>query len=319
MTLTRSFIRNAATTPLDARLMNMAMVVADANGTPRTGVLGPIGTNLVTATASMNVNVAAAEFATSRSKGDGVSIFTNDGVVSVPITAAPISNSRIDVVWVKHNDDTQGDANSNPVFGVTDGVAAGSPVPSAIPTGALELAQVRIYSGTTATNGGSNTITQTYQMTAARGGVVPFRTKADLDLWTTAPFGQFAIVLADGIEYRRLAGFWIDPTAGGTGTATLATGWAAPSVLSLKKVNGTVILAVNVAASTTRAIGSVVVTIPAGYRFNLHNLWDHAWGLLGAVSSLQVYYEIATNQIKINQPVSAGQSIALTMQWPATA
>lgn len=319
MTLTRSFIRNAATTPLDARLMNMASIVADANGNPRTGVLGPIGTNLVTASATMSVNIAAGEFATSRGKGDGVSIFTNDGAVSVAIGAAPVSNSRIDVVWVKHNDDTQGDANSNPVFGVTPGIAAATPDPSPIPTGAEELAQVRIYAGTTATNGGSNTITQTYRMTTARGGTVPFRTKAELDLWTTAPQAQTALVLATGIEYRRLAGVWVDPAGGGTGTAVVGGGWAAPSVLSLTKNNGIATLAFNATAATTRAIGSVVVTIPAGYRFNLHNLWDHAWGLLGAAGALQIYYDVAANQIKINQAVSAGQSIALSLSWPVTA
>lgn len=319
MTLTRSFIRNAVTTPLDARLMNMAAVVADANGTPRTGVLGPIGTNLVTASATMSVNIAAAEFATSRGKGDGVSIFTNDGVVNVPISAAPISNSRIDVVWVKHNDDTQGDANSNPVFGVTDGVAAGSPVPAAIPTGALELAQVRVYAGTTATSGGSNTITQTYRMTASRGGVVPFRTKAELDAWTTAPQGQYAVVLADGMEYRRLVTFWVDAIGAGSTTPTIGTGWQTPSILTISRANGLATFAFNAQAASNRAIGSIVATIPAGYRFNSHNIWGHGWGLLGAVAALQCYLDAGTNQVKINQPVNAGQSLALTLQWPVTA
>lgn len=210
MALTRGWIRNAATTPLDARLLSMALVVAtDTAGNPRPGVLGPANVNIVTATGTMSVNVAAAEFATTKGKGDGVTIFTNDGTVNVAIGAAPGSNSRIDVVWVKHNDNTTGDADSLPVFGVTAGTAAASPVPAAIPTGALELAQVRIYAGTTATNGGSNTVTQTYQCTAARGAPVSFRTKAALDAWTTAQSGQLAFETQGNALYRRNGSAWV--------------------------------------------------------------------------------------------------------------
>lgn len=214
MTLTRSFVRNAVTTPLDARLMNMAALVANADGSPRTGVLGTANASIVATTATMNVTVAAAEFAASKGKADGVAIFTNDGTVNVLIGAAPASNSRIDVIWVKHNDNTTGDADSLPVFGVTAGVAAPAPTKPAIPTGALELATLRIYSGTTATNGGSNTLTNTYQMTSARGGIVGFRTKADLDLWTTAQPWQRAVVLANGSEWKWSGSTWLPLTAG---------------------------------------------------------------------------------------------------------
>lgn len=208
MALTKSFIRNAAMAPLDARLMNMAQVAANADGSPRTGVLGSANVSIVSTLATMNVAVAAAEFVTSKGKSDGVSIFTNDGVVNVAIGAAPASNSRIDVIWVKHNDDTTGDANALPVFGVTAGTAAASPTKPAIPTGALELATLRVYAGTTATNGGSNTLVNTYQMTAMRGGLVPFRTLADLLAWTTPAEGQLAGVVGQSRPYQRTGGAW---------------------------------------------------------------------------------------------------------------
>lgn len=196
MTLTKGFITNAATTAKDARLMDLARVVANADGSARTGVLGVPGT-LLTAAGTMSVTVAAAVFATSRGKADGVAVFANDGNVAVPISAAPVSNSRITSIWVKHNDDTQGDANALPVFGTTDGAAAATPVAPAIPTGAEELGQLRVYAGTTAANGGLNTLTQTYRMTVMEGGVVPFRTAAELLAWTTATDGQLAIDLSD--------------------------------------------------------------------------------------------------------------------------
>lgn len=196
MALTRSFIRDAATTPLDARLANMALIVANGDGTPRTGVL-ETRSGIVTALGTMHVAVAAATFATSKGRADGVAIFANDGPVNVAIPAAPASNSRIDVIWVKHNDTETGDANSQPTFGVTSGAAAASPTKPGIPTGALELATLRVYAGTTAADGGSNTLTETYRMTTTQGGVVPFRTKTDLDLWTNAADGQLAIALDD--------------------------------------------------------------------------------------------------------------------------
>lgn len=194
MALSRGFVQNAATTPTDTRLMDKARFVRNSDGTPRTGVLGD-GSSIVTALATMAVQVAAAEFVTSKGAADGNNVLTNDGPTNVTISAAPASNSRITVIWVKQNDNTTGDANSTPVFGTTDGAAAASPTKPAIPTGALELATLRVYSGTTAANGGSNTLTNTYQMTAARGGVVPFRTLADLTAWTNPQIGQVATVL----------------------------------------------------------------------------------------------------------------------------
>lgn len=209
MTLTRSFVRNAAMTPLDARLMNMATLVCNADGSPRTGVLGGANASIVSALATWHFRVQAAEFACSKGKADGVTLPTNDGVVDVPIAAgAPASNSRIDVLWVKHEDNTTGDAASLPIFGVTSGAAAASPVEPAIPTGALRLATLRAYAGTTGASGGANVLTNVYQMTAARGGVVPFRTLVELQAWTTPVVTQRAEVLANSRMYEYNAAAW---------------------------------------------------------------------------------------------------------------
>ena len=203
MTLTRGFIRNAVTTPLDARLMDMAQIVGNNDGSPRPGVLDGDGRTLVTALATMNVAVAAADFVTTKGTADGVAIYTNDGTVNVAIAAAPASNSRIDVIWTRHQDSTTGDGASTPIFGVTAGAAAASPTKPAIPTGALELATLRVYSGTTAANGGANTLTNTYQMTASRGGMVVVRTTAELTAWTNPRLSQRVFNMADKRIYTR--------------------------------------------------------------------------------------------------------------------
>lgn len=265
MALTRGFIRNAATTPLDARRMDMAQVVCNSDGTPRVGVLGNANPSIVTALATMAVAVAAADFVTSKGVADGVAIFGNDGTVNVPITAAPASNSRIDVIWVKHNDNTTGDANSTPIFGVTNGVAAASPTKPAIPTGALELATLRVYSGTTAANGGANVLTNTYQMTAMRGGVVPVRSIVERDAWTTPVLGQTVLVISSGYEYSRIAGAWIgrtDAVLGADGNA----------IVTASQIRRDAYGYVDLDAQTTRTGGTtyagqlILGVVPVGFR-----------------------------------------------------
>lgn len=298
MTLSRSFIRNAPTTPLDARIMNMAEVVANSDGTPRAGVLGGANMSILSTTGTMNIAVAAAEFVTTKGRADGAAIFGNDGVVNVPIAAAPVSNSRITSIWVKHNDDTTGDANALPVFGTTDGAAAPIPTPPAIPTGALELGQLRVYSGTTATNGGANTLTNTYKMTAARGGVVPFRTFVERDAWTApGPVdGQLAFV-AEGdalFEYLataatpgwyHVAGAPVSPGAivypgGGAGYAAYGTAPLAITEQSgMMHLDGafTTTVSATFAASTAYAFGS----FPSGAAPSKQQKYMVTWGDTG--------------------------------------
>lgn len=261
MTLTKAIpVRNAAPTPLDGRLADMAQVVANLDGTPRIGVLAH-GQDIVTALGTMAVAVAAAEFVVSKGKADGVLIFTNDGTVNVAIAAAPASNSRIDVIYVKHNDNTTGDASSLPIFGVAQGTAAASPTKPAIPTGALELATLRVYAGTTAANGGSNLLTNTYPTTAMRGGVVPFRTKAELDAWTNAKPGQIAYTLDEqhlytatgGAAWMPITGEWITYTPTLTGI-TLGSGGSVSA--RYRKVGRRVELRVRVAFGTGGAVTS---------------------------------------------------------------
>lgn len=256
MTLTRSMIRNAATTPLDARLMFMSLLTANADGSPRAGVIGGANPSIVSSLPTMNVAIAAAEFATTKGKNDGVAIFTNDGTVNVAIATAPASNSRIDVIYVKHNDDTTGDATALPVFAVATGTAAASPAKPSIPTGALELATLRVYSGTTATNGGSNTLTNTYQMTAARGGAVYFRKKTDLDLWTTAVAGQDAVVIEAGISYTRAAGSWW--AAGGLYDS-------ASAIVGTPPVDAPILMQTGNSVLTADVAGNVTVTFPKAF------------------------------------------------------
>ena len=86
----------------DTRYLFSGLVVCNVDGSPRGGVLSPVGTSLVTATATMSVSVARFQGAAVRD--GGVVLLANDGAVNVLLDAAPGANSRIDVIYAKQND-----------------------------------------------------------------------------------------------------------------------------------------------------------------------------------------------------------------------
>lgn len=216
--------KKANTDTRDTRHDFSGLIVCNADGTPRGGVLSPVGVNLVTATGTMNVSVGRFQGAAVRDSG--VVLLANDGPANVLLDAAPAANSRLDVVWAKQNDSSTEvnvpDANDLPVFGVSKGTAGAIPVKPSIPDGALELATVEVPSTATATNSVGVVITQSAQFTAAAGGMVPFRTKSALELWVTAGPQQEASVLGDVGRYVRSGAAWV----GGD------TGWVACTLVS---------------------------------------------------------------------------------------
>ena len=169
------------TTPVEVRKGIAAQYI-------RPGVLPGGATPLVTGTSGMAYSVGAAPFVTSRGAADGYHLFTNDGTVTIGTTgvgstvpAAPSTGlKRIDIMWVLHpSAGENADTTSQPVFGVSSGTAASTPVAPTIPTGALELARNEMSAGVTSTAASGNSITQTAPYTAVKGGVVPVRNLAE--------------------------------------------------------------------------------------------------------------------------------------------
>lgn len=206
--------KKANTDADDTRYDMSGLVVCNADGTPRSGVLSPVGVNLVTATATMNVSVA--RFQGVAVRDSGVVLLANDGPANVLLDAAPAANKRLDVVWAKQNDSsstvTVPDVDDLPVFGVSKGTAGAIPDKPSIPDGALELATVEVPSTATATNSSGVVITQSAQFTAAVGGVVPFRTVTEMEAVTSLPSGTTARVLSDNGEYVSDGAGWSDAT-----------------------------------------------------------------------------------------------------------
>ena len=204
MTLARSFpTQNPTGLPItDTRRVTAGLIARNADGTPRPGVFPTSTALLVTGRATaplMAYDVAPFLAATSR-LNTGVELIANDASTTVATTAAPGSNSRLDVIWVRSQFVQHADANNDVVFGVTQGVAALTPTKPAIPVGALELATAEILSTTTQTS--TAVITQTHPYTAAAGAPVMMRNRTELDAWA-APAGTIARTLDTDLEWVR--------------------------------------------------------------------------------------------------------------------
>ncbi len=194
-------------TPEDHKLAQAGLIVKDTTGKARPGLFWEGNETIVTGKANMSYDVARFTAVTSRGATSGAVLLANDGVVNVVTTAAPGSNSRIDIVYVWQREFSLDGTDSNPVIGVAQGTAAASPVAPSLSgfPGAVELARILVPAGVTATNSGT-TITQTAPFTAAAGGVVHFRNSTEMDAETTLPIGTLAEVA--GAQYVYNGSAW---------------------------------------------------------------------------------------------------------------
>lgn len=190
-------IAGVGTTTLEHRLQLAGLYAENAPGVPRSGVLAQATDQLVVGRADMSYDVGPTPLVISRTAAEGVYTPTLTGTTNVVTSAAPGTNSRWDLIYVKQNDQAKGDADNAAVIGVQQGTAAASPTkPTAdLPSGAYVLAEARIFATTTGTSGGSNTIAQVWRHTAARGAPVPVRNLTERDEITTPAKGQKVVRL----------------------------------------------------------------------------------------------------------------------------
>lgn len=228
-------------TPLDHKLAQTGMVAKTGLNTIRPGLFWGGSATIVEGTDGMAYSVKAYTCVTSRGGTSGAVFGGNDGTLSVATTAAPVSNSRIDVVYHWHREFSLDGSDSEPVIGVIQGTAASSPTEPSLAAypGAIKLATIVVPAGVTATNSGT-TITQTAPFTTLDGGMVPFRNTTEMDSWTTALSGQEAIDLSthsvykwDGADWN----LWDRPTTSWTPTLqnfnSLGSGGAATGTYSV--------------------------------------------------------------------------------------
>lgn len=249
----------------DIRLGLAGLVLRDTSGNPRTGVFPRHANALVTSTATMNSSVAAAEFLVSRS-GQGPVFLPNDGPTNVLHSAAPVSNSRYDIIYVKQFDSVSpnADATNVPAFGVFAGPASAGPTPYTYATakaalaaavgigaGAEPLAMALIPSTATTMQSGGVVYTQLNQYTCATGGAFLVRAYSDLAAETGYLPGQLAVALDTKLTYRWNGTGW--PPIDGPACALRKTA------------------AQNLSTSAAAVIWDVETSDPAGMHDNVTN------------------------------------------------
>lgn len=198
---------NIGTTEVEARLAMAGMFESNTGVNPRSGLLNPPTTTVVTGKAgAMAYDIAALPgVVINRATGEGAYQFSTTGVTTVGTIAAPVANSRIDVIWIKQNDQSKaGDTNNLAMAGVTNGTAAASPVAPSIPAGAMELARATVTSTTTQTS--TVSITQTWRYTALMGCPIITRSAAERAEITAPRVGQRVIALDNLARQLRWTG-----------------------------------------------------------------------------------------------------------------
>lgn len=194
---------------MDARRDMSGLFVCDKTTMlPIAGILDRSQDNLVTGNSnSMSVTVHPFNAVLNRY---GALLIQNDGNVNVPISAAPSTNSRIDVVYVKQHETRapMSDDSDFPVFGVVKGVAAATPVAPSVPSGGLALAQVLLPAGVSNTAASGVVITQTYIGAALKGDMLQVQTSAQRDALPKVPDGTVVHNAADGCDYVRKGDKW---------------------------------------------------------------------------------------------------------------
>ena len=200
---------SGVTDTTEARKDLAGLIETNGSGVARAGLF-PAHTNaIVTARSDMNVDIAA--FQGCAVQFGGPVLLANDGTIQLPsVLVSPGSGTNYYVVYVKQNESTAPgtDANNNVLAGATLSTASFTAARSALPAGALELATVQVPSGVAATNAVGVTITQSFQYTAAEGGVVLVRNSTELAAWTPGD-GAVVFQLDTGGFYVRKSGGWV--------------------------------------------------------------------------------------------------------------
>jgi hypothetical protein len=225
----------------------------------------------------------------------GVYAYSFDTNQTGSVTAAA-GSARVDRLDVQVSDPAESDGTSTPGIAIvrTDGTP-GTGVPNAAAPRSHPLALINVP----ASGGGSPTITWTASYFAAAGGAVPFPTYNSganpLTGWTTASYGQAALVIGDATAaYNRV---WYFNGASWTHSLNTSNAFAEAT-----------------GASSNPNGASTAVTLPAG-RFTVAPLIT--FGVTGTVAVMPIAQSITTSGFNAAGFNAAGSAIASTWTWRA--
>lgn len=191
----------------------------------------------------------------------GVALVGNDALGTAwTIPGAPASGSRIDRLWIRASDPTQGEAVTTaatlgepadravPVFGISSGATL-----PALPAGAFEVAQVTTLS--TATSIAQSTITHPYRFAQVVGGIIYERTVALRDTLTDVMPGELCVTLDTGSTWRKTSTGWVGtaPTVVAAGS-TPRVGTVPPEGARLRVIPFNTVVTITTGSRTTLSI-----------------------------------------------------------------
>jgi hypothetical protein len=236
----------------------------------------------------------------------------NNTTVSLGISSAPASQSRIDLVVLQVLDSGYSGSVDQAQLNVIVGTPASSPVPPAVAGNFIILAQVRVSAGVSSI--ASSAITDVRPYLAGIGGVLPVKNATERTaLGSSLPTGSEVLEIDTGRIYQSGfgTGGWLY-TRGGTPPVTWVnvtslkngwhlytdngTFWQAPRYC--KKPDGTVELQGIIAAGSV----NTMFTLPAGYRPNLWLIFPasvgtniDAYGRVDVAPNGDVVYKAPSN------------------------
>lgn len=266
------FVAGAVTSPTDARTALAGLIAAGSTaGAARPGILyGPGNPLAISGTSTMAYSVAAGQGVVVRTASGGAYVGANDGAVTVPTTASPPSGSRYDVIYLQFVDTELDGSTSVGQFGVVQGTASGSPVVPAAPTGAIALAQALVPSSASRTDTGV-TITPVAPFTAARGGVVPFRSATEQA--AAATYEGFPGYRLDTHKLLVYTGEWAELPAGPALPAEVTVAGSAVHTVTALTWGS---IAVNGAITNPSSVRSMVVRIQCSAWMSASGAWVRA-------------------------------------------
>ena len=149
----------------------------------------------------LRYQLAAGVAVTQRSTADGCTEAYWQGGTTAAVATGDASNPRIDVVYLKANDPTQGDADNQVVAGVAEGTPAASPVQPSIPAGSVAVAVKRMPAGATATSSATTLTTPDYAIPyGASTGILLKKIDTSNGLgsssWMTSVTGSFFVPMS---------------------------------------------------------------------------------------------------------------------------
>ena len=99
----------------------------------------------------LRYNVAAGAAVCSRGDADGYTEAYFNGGKTPAVKAGDPSNPRIDRIWIRANDISQGDSDNQVTVGVTQGTPSATPTAPALPSGCVRLMDMVMPAGATST------------------------------------------------------------------------------------------------------------------------------------------------------------------------